>query len=77
MRTTMDEAGRIVVPVALRERLGLVPGPIEIVPDGSGLRIDAVAQGVTVERDGRLVVVGDGPALSDEDIRELRLADQR
>lgn len=76
MRTTMDKAGRIVVPVALRERLGLVPGPIEIAPDGSGLRIDAVAQGVTVERDGR-VVVGDGPALSDDDISELRLADQR
>lgn len=52
----MDKAGRIVVPAAIRERLGLVPGVIDISVDGSGLRIDAVAEDAVVEREGRLIV---------------------
>jgi AbrB family looped-hinge helix DNA binding protein len=42
MRTTIDQAGRIVVPAAHRAQLGLVPGPVEIVADGSGIRIEPV-----------------------------------
>ena len=77
MRTTIDKAGRVIIPASVRARLGLVPGPVDIVIDGTGVRIEALAADSLGERDGRLVIVGDGPAISADDIRELRLADQR
>lgn len=76
MHTTMDKAGRVVIPAALRERIGLVPGPIDMVIDGNGIRIEVQAPDNVVEKDGRLVITG-GPTLTADDIRELRLADQR
>lgn len=72
----MDKAGRIVIPAALRERLGMVPGPVDLVMDGTGIRIEVETHDNVVEKDGRLVITG-GPVLTPEDIRELRLADQR
>ncbi|MGO1508636.1 MAG: AbrB/MazE/SpoVT family DNA-binding domain-containing protein [Microbacterium sp.] len=76
MRATMDKAGRIVIPAALRERLGMVPGPVDLIMDGTGIRIEVETHDNVVEKDGRLVITG-GPVLTPEDIRELRLADQR
>lgn len=76
MRTTMDKAGRIVIPAALRDRLGIVPGPVELIMDGTGIRIEAETHDNVVEEDGLLVING-GPVLTDEDVRELRLGDQR
>lgn len=76
MKATIDKAGRIVIPAALRERVGLVPGPVDLVLDGNGIRIEIDAPDNLIEKDGRLVITG-GPALTAEDIRELRLADQR
>ncbi|MGI8875041.1 MAG: AbrB/MazE/SpoVT family DNA-binding domain-containing protein, partial [Egibacteraceae bacterium] len=29
MRTTIDKAGRVVIPKGLRDALGLAPGPVE------------------------------------------------
>lgn len=72
----MDKAGRIVIPAVLRERLGMVPGPVDLVMDGTGIRIEIETYDNVVEKDGRLVITG-GPALTPDDIRELRLADQR
>lgn len=72
----MDKAGRIVIPAALRERLGTVPGPVDLIMDGTGIRIEVETHDNVVEKDGRLVITG-GPVLTPEDIRELRLADQR
>lgn len=72
----MDKAGRIVIPAAIRERLGMVPGPVDLIIDGTGVRIEAEVHDNVVERDGRLVITG-GPALTPDEIRELRLADQR
>lgn len=77
MQTTIDKAGRVIIPATIRARLGLVPGPVDIVIDGAGVRIEVVAPDRVAERDGRLVIDADGPALTPEDIRELRLADQR
>ncbi|WP_309064984.1 AbrB/MazE/SpoVT family DNA-binding domain-containing protein [Microbacterium sp.] len=77
MKTTMDKAGRIVIPAAIREKVGLVPGPVDVVMDGTGVRIEAEATGRFVEQDGRLVLPATGSALTDDDVRELRLADQR
>lgn len=72
----MDKAGRIVIPAVLRERLGMVPGPVDLIMDGTGIRIEVETHDNVIEKDGRLVITG-GPALTPEDIRELRLADQR
>lgn len=73
----MDKAGRIVIPAALRERLGMVPGPVDLIMDGTGIRVEVPAYDNIVEDDdGRPIITG-GPALTPEDIRELRLADQR
>ncbi|MEZ3161877.1 AbrB/MazE/SpoVT family DNA-binding domain-containing protein [Microbacterium sp. BWT-B31] len=77
MQSTIDKAGRVIIPAAVRARLGLVPGPVDIVVEGTGVRIEAVAPDNLAERDGRLVIAGDGPSISADDIRELRLADQR
>lgn len=77
MRTTIDKAGRIVVPKPLRDRLGITPGAeLDIVEDGSGLRIDVAYSDAVVEVAGR-PLIGAGPVLDDEMVRELRLADQR
>lgn len=77
MQTTIDAAGRLVVPKELRDRLGITAGSrVEIREDGSGLRLDLVASDVVVEVDGYLLVSSEA-AISDDDVRELRLADQR
>lgn len=72
----MDKAGRIVIPAVLRERLGMVPGPVDLIMDGTGIRIEVEVHDNVIEKDGRLVITG-GPVLTPEQIRELRLADQR
>lgn len=77
MRTTIDKAGRLVIPKELRDKVGLVPGDVEVELDGAGLHLAPVVTGVLVERDGRLVVAGAGAPLTDDDVRELRAADRR
>lgn len=72
----MDKAGRLVIPAALRERVGMVPGPVDLIMDGTGIRIEAEVYDNVVEKNGRLVITG-GPVLTPEELRELRLADQR
>jgi AbrB family looped-hinge helix DNA binding protein len=74
----MDKAGRIVIPAAIRERIGLTPGPVDVIVDGAGLRIEVEARGRLVEEDGRLVIASSGDVtLTDDDVQEMRLADQR
>lgn len=77
MRGTIDSAGRLVIPKVLRDRLGLRAGEVEIVPDGSGIRIEPVANAEVVERNGRLVVPAAGAGIDDDLVRALREADQR
>jgi AbrB family looped-hinge helix DNA binding protein len=76
MRTTIDKAGRVVIPKPLREALGLVPGHVELIRDGAGVRIQPVAGHGTVEERGRMIIRSD-IALDDDTVRSLRLADQR
>lgn len=68
MQTTIDAAGRIVVPKQLREALGLTPGTtLDISWYGAGLQI--VPRGRTarlVEEDGHLVIDGTTPI--DDDV---------
>ena len=77
MLSSIDKAGRVVVPAPLRAQLGIRPGPVDLSVDGTGLRIDVPVSDDVVERDGFLMIDGDGPAMTADDIRELRLADQR
>jgi len=63
MQATVDNAGRVVIPKPIRDRLGLVPGPVIDVVD-SGDRIELIplddrAPAVLVEKDGRLVISAD------------------
>ncbi len=77
MRTTIDKAGRVVLPKELREHVGLHAGEVDVTVDGSALRIEPVAGDHLLERDGRLVVAATTPALNDEDVQALRDADRR
>ena len=72
MRTTIDKAGRLVIPKQLREHLGLRPGEVEIHAEGAGLRYEPIAHDRLVERAGRLVVPATGATVTDEDVRKLR-----
>lgn len=76
MRTTIDRAGRVVIPKALRDALGLVPGEVELIRDGAGVRIEPIPGEGTTEERGRLVI-DEEVSLDDDEVRSLRLADQR
>ena len=77
MRTTIDRAGRLVIPKILRDRLGLVSGEVEVTADGTALRVESIPGEGLVERSGRLVIPPSGGALDDDGVRALRDADQR
>ncbi len=77
MRATIDRAGRLVIPKALRDRLGLRPGVVEVVADGNALRVEPLAGDDLEDRSGRLVVPASGVSINDDDVRSLRDADQR
>jgi len=78
MKSTIDGAGRVVIPKALRDELGIVPGPVEIRRDGAAIRIEPLTTADLEQVGGRLVIpASSGPPIDDDAIRELRLADQR
>jgi AbrB family looped-hinge helix DNA binding protein len=57
MRTAIDEAGRIVIPAAMRERAGLSPGAeLEITQDELGLRLERVSEAPRLVRVGKRLV---------------------
>ena len=77
MRTTIDKAGRLVIPKTLRDQAGIGAGAVEISLDGAAIRIESVAADELVEADGLLLLPAGGPGLDEDAVRELRLADQR
>jgi AbrB family looped-hinge helix DNA binding protein len=74
MRTTIDTAGRIVVPKPLREELGLRAGQeVEVRTRDGLIEIEPVAAPLRlVERDGMLVAEPEEPLppLTTEQVRE-------
>lgn len=75
MRTTIDSAGRVVIPKAVREAAGLEAGAevevefrdgrIEIEPTTIPMRLVKRTQGATIETDA------DMPALTSADVRNV------
>ena len=74
MKTTLDAAGRIVVPKALRQALGLKPGQALDIRAGDGrLEIEIAATPMQLKKRGKgVVAVPDTklPALSAEQVRD-------
>lgn len=57
MRTTIDKAGRVVIPAALRDRAGLTPGATLVVTlDEDGIRLRRSAPPPRLVRVGRRLV---------------------
>lgn len=77
MKTTIDKAGRVVLPKAMRDQVGLTAGDVTVTVSGSGLLIEPAQHANLVVADGFLVIAGTGAPLTTDDVRELRLADQR
>ena len=80
MTITIDGAGRVVIPKAIRDALGLAAGvPLLVTSDGVGVRIEPVPDG------GRLVEVGGelkvesstGRTVTDRELREAIDAGRR
>ena len=76
MLVSIDGVGRVVIPKALRVALGITADTKrEIIPDGSGLRIEPVRtdRRAVGESDG-LPILGrvPGAILTDDDVRQLR-----
>jgi AbrB family looped-hinge helix DNA binding protein len=57
MRTTIDKAGRVVIPAPIRERAGLSAGAeLDITEDERGIRLERVAAGPRLVKVGRRLV---------------------
>ena len=76
MISTMDMAGRLVVPKRIRDELGLVAGEVTLRVQGTRVVIEQSTSRLR-EEDGHLLLPLGGPVLDADELRELRLADQR
>ncbi len=66
MKTTIDKAGRVVIPAAIRERAGLTAGAtLTVTVDETGVRLERAAPGPRLVRVGRRLVAK--PAASGDD----------
>ena len=74
MQTTIDAAGRIVVPKSLREQLGLMPGQLlEIRASDGRLEVEVAATPMTLKKRGKGVVAvpeADLPPLTADLVRD-------
>jgi AbrB family looped-hinge helix DNA binding protein len=74
MRTTIDGAGRLVIPKAIRDRLGLRGNEqVEITERDGRIEIEPTATDVELVRDGVVLVARPEcplPPLTDEIVRE-------
>ena len=78
MRTTIDAAGRLVVPRAIREQVGVYGATeVEIELDGAAIRIEPVSDGTLAEEGGRMVIPRTGTPVTVESVERLRDADRR
>lgn len=67
----------MVIPKPLRDRLGLVPGVVEVAADGNALRVESLASEELQEEDGRLVIAAAGVQVDDDVVWTLRAVEQK
>ena len=78
MKTKIDRSGRVVIPRGLRAQLGLVDGgEVEVDVVGSAILIEPVGGDDLLTESGFIVIPSTGAPVSDTDVREQRLSDQR
>lgn len=77
MKTTIDKAGRLVIPRPLRDRIGLgTGGEVELELDGAAIRIEPVSGSGLHEDGGLLLIPASGTPLTADAVRELIDADR-
>jgi AbrB family looped-hinge helix DNA binding protein len=77
MRTTIDKAGRLVIPRSIRDRIGLTAGgEVELELDGAAVRIEPVVGSDIREADGLLFIPASGAPITTAAVRELIDADR-
>ena len=68
----MDQAGRLVIPRAMRESVGLAEGgEVDVEFDGTAIRILPASRDDLIEEDGFLVIPSTGSKIGEADVREL------
>ncbi|MEO9224549.1 MAG: AbrB/MazE/SpoVT family DNA-binding domain-containing protein [Acidimicrobiales bacterium] len=78
MKTTIDSAGRLVVPKVLRDRLGLKPGStVDVSPYGAGLQMVPVSRTARIRTTRGALVAASDTVITDEDVFALLDADRR
>jgi AbrB family looped-hinge helix DNA binding protein len=78
MKTTIDKAGRLVIPAGMRAKVGLLAGgEVEVAVHGAAIIIEPL-NGLDLESEGPfLVIPSTGHPTDDAAVREARLGDQR
>jgi len=72
MRSTIDRAGRVVIPASIRERAGFTPGSeLEITEDELGVRLQRVASGPKLVKIGRRLVARPSVAPRDRPVIDI------
>ena len=78
MRTTIDGAGRLVVPKVLRDRLGLTPGStVDLSPYGAGLQMIPVGRTARVRTVRGTTVAESTTVITDDDVFAILDNDRR
>lgn len=73
MKTTIDKAGRVVIPAAIRARVGLTPGAeLDVVVDGFSVRLVRSVPGPKLVRVGTRLVAR--PSVALDQLPDLDLA---
>ena len=71
MKTTIDSAGRLVIPKGIRAQIDTGAEPVNIEVDGSGIRIEPIKGDLLVERDGLWIIPSSSEKITDETVRQL------
>jgi AbrB family looped-hinge helix DNA binding protein len=78
MRSSIDSVGRVVVPKALRDALGLTPGTaVDISQYGAGLQLVPAGRTARLVQEGGVTVAMGETAIGDEDVFGLIDAGRR
>jgi len=81
MKTSMDRAGRLLIPKEIRRKSGIKPGmPLKVRWENGTIAITPALSSVKLQRKGRLVVairLKNGPSLSTKIVNSTRKAQRK